>query len=53
MCSVKHLEVRTKAELHDALLTSQCEEMDRVIEVDGCIDVNATFHRFLVSFHWL
>lgn len=46
MCSVKHLEVQTKAELHDALSTSQHENMDHVIEVGSCIDANSTFHRF-------
>ena len=45
-CSVKHLEVQTKAELYDALVTSQPEEMDCVIEVVSSIEANATFHRW-------
>ena len=45
---MKHLEVQTKAELHDALFTSQSEEMDCVIEVASSIDANANFHRLLV-----
>lgn len=48
LCSVKHLEVQTKAELHDALFSSQAEEDDCVIEVSSSIDANATFHRLLV-----
>lgn len=43
-----HLHVTTKVELEDALLTSQDKEVDCVIEVEGCIDANATFHRFVV-----
>lgn len=35
-------------ELQDALLTSQQEEIDWIIEVDSCIDANATFHRLSV-----
>ena len=45
---MKHLEVQTKTELHDALLSSQSEEEDCVIEVLSSIDANATFHRLLV-----
>jgi hypothetical protein len=47
MCSVKHLLVQTKVELQDALLISQHDEMDCVIEVESSIDANATFHRLL------
>ncbi|XP_024934015.3 protein PHYLLO, chloroplastic isoform X2 [Ziziphus jujuba] len=47
---VKHLEVQTKAELQDALFTSQREEMDSVIEVGGHIDNNAIFHSTLRKF---
>lgn len=49
MCSVKHLPVQTKVELQDALLISQHDEMDCVIEVESSIDANATFHRLLGS----
>jgi hypothetical protein len=49
MCSVKHLLVQTKVELQDALLISQYDEMDCVIEVESSIDANATFHRLLSS----
>uniref|UniRef100_F6HGF9 Uncharacterized protein n=1 Tax=Vitis vinifera TaxID=29760 RepID=F6HGF9_VITVI len=42
--SMKHLEVRTKIELQDALFTSQQENRDCVIEVESCIDSNAAFH---------
>lgn len=45
---MKHLEVQTKAELHDALFRSQFEETDCVIEVASSIDSNVTFHRLLV-----
>lgn len=47
--SVMHLHVKTKVELEDALLTSQDNEVDCVIEVESCIDANATFHRFVVT----
>ncbi|EXB44935.1 Protein PHYLLO [Morus notabilis] len=48
--SVKHLEVQTKAELHDALFSSQAEEDDCVIEVSSSIDANATFHSTVRKF---
>lgn len=32
-------------ELQEALFTSQQDEIDWIIEVDSCIDANATFHR--------
>jgi isochorismate synthase/2-succinyl-5-enolpyruvyl-6-hydroxy-3-cyclohexene-1-carboxylate synthase/2-succinyl-6-hydroxy-2,4-cyclohexadiene-1-carboxylate synthase/O-succinylbenzoate synthase len=47
MCSVKHLLVQTKRELQDALLASQYDKIDCVIEVESSIDANATFHRLL------
>ncbi|XP_022776661.1 protein PHYLLO, chloroplastic isoform X3 [Durio zibethinus] len=47
---VKHLEVKTKMELHDALLLSQQGETDYVIEVESSIDANATFHSYLRKF---
>lgn len=43
--SIKHLEVRTKIELQDALFASRQENRDCVIEVESSIDFNATFHR--------
>ncbi|KAK3004036.1 hypothetical protein RJ639_019334 [Escallonia herrerae] len=42
---VKHVKVLTKMELQDALRISQQEEVDCVVEVESCIDANATFHR--------
>lgn len=45
MYSVKHVQVQSKIELQDALFTSQHEDVDCVIEVESCIDANATFHR--------
>ncbi|KAJ4846899.1 hypothetical protein Tsubulata_026226 [Turnera subulata] len=44
---VKHLQVRTKVELKDALLASQHEDIDSVIEVESCINANKTFHSTL------
>lgn len=49
MCSVKHLPVQTKMELQDALMISQGDEMDCVIEVESAIDANATYARLLGS----
>lgn len=46
-CRVKHFLVQTKAELHDALLKSNMEQVDCVVEVDNSIDSNANFHRFI------
>ncbi|KAF3944586.1 hypothetical protein CMV_028957 [Castanea mollissima] len=47
---VKHSLVQTKRELQDALLASQYNEIDCVIEVKSSIDANATFHRILRKF---
>ncbi|XP_057963060.1 protein PHYLLO, chloroplastic isoform X2 [Malania oleifera] len=47
---VKHLHVRTKVELQDALFSSQQRETDCVIEVESCIDANASFHSKLRKF---
>ncbi|CAN6675731.1 unnamed protein product [Malus baccata var. baccata] len=47
---VMHLLVKTKVELEDALFTSQDNEVDCVIEVESCIDANATFHSTLRKF---
>ncbi|XVE74433.1 hypothetical protein DITRI_Ditri12bG0017000 [Diplodiscus trichospermus] len=44
---VKHLEVKTKMELHDALFSSQQGETDCIIEVESSIDANAAFHSYL------
>ncbi|XP_065879910.1 protein PHYLLO, chloroplastic isoform X2 [Euphorbia lathyris] len=48
--SVKHLHVKTKMELLDALLRSQQEKTDYVIEVESCISTNSTFHSTLGKF---
>eukprot|EP00257_Ricinus_communis_P024903 XP_025012317.1 protein PHYLLO, chloroplastic isoform X2 [Ricinus communis] len=45
--SVRHLLVKTKKELEDALLTSQREQTDRVIEVESSISANSAFHSTL------
>ncbi|XWS69567.1 hypothetical protein CRYUN_Cryun04dG0190100 [Craigia yunnanensis] len=47
---VKHLEVKTKMELHDALISSQQGETDCIIEVESSIDANASFHSYLRKF---
>ncbi|XP_017971653.1 PREDICTED: protein PHYLLO, chloroplastic isoform X2 [Theobroma cacao] len=47
---VKHLEVKTKMELHEALFSSQQGETDCVIEVESSIDANATFHSDIRKF---
>ncbi|XP_016572692.2 protein PHYLLO, chloroplastic isoform X3 [Capsicum annuum] len=44
---VKHLKVQSKMELQDALLASQMDKEDFVIEVDSTIDANAAFHSML------
>ncbi|KAM0047794.1 putative 2-succinyl-5-enolpyruvyl-6-hydroxy-3-cyclohexene-1-carboxylic-acid synthase [Helianthus debilis subsp. tardiflorus] len=53
LCSahtVKHVHVHTKDELQNALIKSQCEEVDCVIEVESSIDANANFHSNLRQF---
>ncbi|KAL3512857.1 hypothetical protein ACH5RR_025574, partial [Cinchona calisaya] len=47
---VKHVEVQTKKELHEALSTTQLEKGDCVIEVKSRIDNNANFHSHLGKF---
>ncbi|KAI9169285.1 hypothetical protein LWI28_010195 [Acer negundo] len=47
---VKHLRVKTKIELQDALFKTQHKGTDCVIEVESCIDANATFHSTLRKF---
>ncbi|XP_038893379.1 protein PHYLLO, chloroplastic isoform X4 [Benincasa hispida] len=47
---LKHLHVRTKMELQDALFQSHHEENDCIIEVDSSIDANTTFHSVLRKF---
>ncbi|XP_071735709.1 protein PHYLLO, chloroplastic isoform X2 [Rutidosis leptorrhynchoides] len=47
---VKHVQVHTKVELQTALLKSQLEEVDCVIEVDSSINANANFHSILRRF---
>ncbi|CAN4125211.1 unnamed protein product [Withania somnifera] len=44
---VKHLKVQRKLELQDALLASQMDKEDFLIEVDSTIDANAVFHSML------
>ncbi|KAF9593768.1 hypothetical protein IFM89_025393 [Coptis chinensis] len=45
--SVNHLQVRTKTDLQRALSISQQLEADFIIEVESCIEDNATFHSTL------
>ncbi|XP_022149055.1 protein PHYLLO, chloroplastic isoform X2 [Momordica charantia] len=47
---LKHLHVRTKRELQDALLMSQREENDFIIEVESSIDANTSFHSLMRKF---
>ncbi|CAL5421440.1 unnamed protein product [Camellia sinensis] len=47
---VKHVQVQTKMELQNALLTSQQGEIDWIIEIESSIDANATFHSKLRQF---
>ncbi|KAB2090362.1 hypothetical protein ES319_A03G118500v1 [Gossypium barbadense] len=47
---VKHLEVKTKMELHEALISSQKGDTDCIIEVESSIDSNATFHSYIRKF---
>ncbi|XP_043715830.1 protein PHYLLO, chloroplastic isoform X2 [Telopea speciosissima] len=47
--SVKHLHVRTRMELEHALLLSGHAPTDYVIEVESCIEDNATFHSILMN----
>ncbi|KAI3719962.1 hypothetical protein L6452_20868 [Arctium lappa] len=47
---VKHVQVHTKVELQNALIRSEQEEVDCVIEVESSIDANANFHSNLKQF---
>ncbi|KAL4281360.1 hypothetical protein GQ457_03G011440 [Hibiscus cannabinus] len=47
---VKHLEVKTKTELHEALILSQKGDTDCVIEVESSIDANSIFHSYIRKF---
>nr|XP_011462964.1 PREDICTED: protein PHYLLO, chloroplastic isoform X1 [Fragaria vesca subsp. vesca] len=47
---VMHLHAKTKLDLEDALFTSQQGGIDYVIEVESCIDTNASFHSTLRKF---
>nr|XP_043623438.1 protein PHYLLO, chloroplastic [Erigeron canadensis] len=47
---VKHVQVHTKDELQNAMLKSQQEEVDCVIEVESSISANANFHSNLRDF---
>ncbi|KAJ6772110.1 2-SUCCINYL-5-ENOLPYRUVYL-6-HYDROXY-3-CYCLOHEXENE-1-CARBOXYLATE SYNTHASE [Salix koriyanagi] len=44
---VRHLPVKTKVELQEALLKFEHEKTDCVIEVESCIGANSTFHSTL------
>ncbi|KAL8518400.1 hypothetical protein ACS0TY_009692 [Phlomoides rotata] len=53
LCSahgVKHVQVKTKGELQDALFTSQREDADCIVEVESEIDTNVAFHSNLKNF---
>lgn len=45
--SIKHLYVKTKAELKEALYVAQHEKMDCMVEIESSIDANANFHSIL------
>ncbi|WJX87640.1 hypothetical protein P8452_69808 [Trifolium repens] len=45
--SIKHLHVKTKAELKEALYVAQHEKMDCMVEIESSIDANANFHSIL------
>ena len=46
-CRIKHLHVKTKAELEEALSVAQHEQVDCMVEIESSIDANANFHRFI------
>ncbi|CAK7326442.1 unnamed protein product [Dovyalis caffra] len=48
--SVRHLLVKTKAELQEALLKFEHEKKDCVIEVESCIEANSSFHWLIFAF---
>lgn len=43
---MKHMLVRTKTELHNALCKCRQQQTDCVIEVESSIEGNTYFHRF-------
>ncbi|XP_050872281.1 protein PHYLLO, chloroplastic isoform X3 [Lathyrus oleraceus] len=45
--SIKHLHVKTKTELEEALSVAQHEKMDCLVEIESSIDANANFHSIL------
>ncbi|TKY49620.1 PHYLLO protein [Spatholobus suberectus] len=47
---VKHLHVKTKAELKEALCIAKHEQMDCMVEIESSIDANASFHSILKRF---
>ncbi|RDX71618.1 Protein PHYLLO, chloroplastic, partial [Mucuna pruriens] len=47
---VKHLHVKTKVELKEALFVTQHEQMDCMVEIESSIDANASFHSILKKF---
>ncbi|XP_026381047.1 protein PHYLLO, chloroplastic-like isoform X1 [Papaver somniferum] len=48
--SVRHLQVRTKMELREALMIAEQEQTDCLIEVESNIEDNAKFHRTLSEY---
>lgn len=48
--SVRHLQVRTKMELREALMIAEQEQTDCLIEVESSIEDNAKFHRTLSEY---
>ncbi|KAL2582256.1 hypothetical protein AAZV13_15G229700 [Glycine max] len=44
---VKHLHVKTKAELKEAMCVAQHEQMDCMVEIESSINANANFHSIL------
>ncbi|KAK7360718.1 hypothetical protein VNO77_02727 [Canavalia gladiata] len=47
---IRHLHVKTKAELEEALSVAQHEQMDYMVEIESSIDANASFHSILKKF---
>ncbi|OIV93706.1 hypothetical protein TanjilG_16557 [Lupinus angustifolius] len=48
--SIKHLHVKTKAELEEALCVVQHEKMDCLVEIESSIEANSNFHSVLKKF---
>ncbi|KAE9597953.1 putative 2-succinyl-5-enolpyruvyl-6-hydroxy-3-cyclohexene-1-carboxylic-acid synthase [Lupinus albus] len=47
---IKHLHVKTKAELEEALCVVQHEQMDCLVEIESSIEANSNFHSVLKKF---